>query len=246
MHGIRSFALVIGGLIGLAACAKGTDFEATFTPGSGGAGGFDDAGGKESVATTSSHAATSSGSSTSGAGSTGTGGDSSTSSAGSGGSGGAGGDSSSSSSSSSGTGGGLCNYGASNTCIGAETLSAVDGDENNDTRTVKDSTSKWLKVLVSEGVSSLISYPQLSYTATLNSPPGMDFDLFEYDGSISTPSCSGNPKHASGTPEAVTDTWGDTVGTDDTRWLTLEVRYVSGEMCPSDPWTLTVKGHTHP
>jgi hypothetical protein len=44
----------------------------------------------------------------------------------------------------------------------------------------------------------------------------------------------------------VSSTWGDTLGVDDTRWLTLEVRYISGEMCPSDPWTLTVKGHTNP
>lgn len=125
-------------------------------------------------------------------------------------------------------------------------MSAVDGDRNNDTRTLKGTTSKWFKVLVNEAVSSIISYPQLSYTATLTAPLGMDFDLFEYDGTFSAPSCSGNPKHATGTPESVTDTWGDTLGGEDTRWLTLEVRYISGEMCPSDPWTLTVKGHTHP
>jgi hypothetical protein len=235
MHGIRLLALALGGMIGLAACAKGTEaeVESTFTPGAGGAGdggsgGLGNTGGDGSGDTTSSDAT----SGTGGAGGTGAGGSPGTSS--------------SSSSSSSGTGGSDCDYEALNTCPTSDTLSAVDGDQNNDTRTIKGTTSKWHKVLVNEAVSSIISYPQLSYTATLATPPGMDFDLFVYNGSFSTPSCSGSPKHASGNPESVNDTWGDTVGDEDTRWLTLEVRYISGEMCPSDPWTLTVKGHTNP
>jgi hypothetical protein len=236
MHGIRSLTLVLGGMIGLAACAEGTEVGTTFTPGVGGGdyggyGGRGNTGGDGSGDTTSSNTTTSTGSSISGTGGTGAGGDSGMSS---------------SSSSSSGSGGSGCDYAALNTCPSSEQMSPVDGDQNNDTRTLKGTTSKWFKVLVNEAVSSLISYPQLSYTATLTTPPGMDFDLFEYDGSFSTPSCSGNPKHATGNPESVTDTWGDTLAAEDTRWLTLEVRYISGEMCPSDPWTLTVKGHTNP
>ena len=238
MHGIRSLALVMGGMIGLAACAKATEtaVETTFTPGTGGtggaggagdggSGGLGNTGGDGSGDTTSSNA-------TSGAGGTGAGGSPGTSS--------------SSSSTSSGTGGVVCDYEPLNTCPSSDTLSAVDGDQNNDTRTIKGTASHWFKVLVNEAVSSPINYPQLSYTATLTTPPGMDFDLFVYDGSFSTPSCSGSPKHASGNPESVTDTWGDSFASEDTRWLTLEVRYISGEMCPSDPWTLTVKGHTIP
>lgn len=231
MDGIRLLTLVLGGTVGLAACAKGSSFESHFTPGaSGGGGGF---GGDGSGDTASSHAATGAGGSTSGAGGAGAGGGQSSST-------------SSSSSSSTGSGGSDCDYSPPNTCLTSETLSAVDGDRHSDTRTVEGTTSKWLKVLVSEAVSSFLSFPKLSYKATLVTPPGMDFDLFEYDGTISTPSCSGNPKHASGSPEAVTATWGDTLGVDDTRWITLEVRYIAGEMCPSDPWTLTVKGHTNP
>lgn len=234
MQGVRSLALVAGGMIGLAACGQGGGFETTFTPGTGGAGGgFGGAGGSGSSDTTSGEATTGTGSATAGAG--GAGGDPGTTSS-----------SSSSSSGSTGSGGAGCDYAYPNTCLGAEELTAVDGDRNNDTRSVKGTTSKWLKILVNEAVSSIVSYPKLSYTATLTTPSGMDFDLFEYDGDASTPSCAGDPKHAMGSPESVTDTWGDTVTSDDTRWLTLEVRYISGEMCPSDPWTLTVKGHTHP
>lgn len=235
MNGIRALSLVICGVVGLAACAKGTEVETTYAPGAGGAGGFDGAGGDPSGDTTSGDATTGDGSTSSGSGGTGAGGDPGTSTS-----------SSSGSSSSSSTGGSVCDYSAPNTCPASDTLSAIAGDKGSDTRTVKGTTSKWFKVLVNEAVSSVLSFPQLSYTASLTTPAGMDFDLFEYDGDTSTPSCAGNPKHAMGNPESVSDQWGDTLNSDDTRWLTLEVRYISGEMCPSDQWTLTVKGHTIP
>ncbi len=231
MNELRALSFVVCSMIGLAACARGSEgeVETSFTPGAGGAGeggygGFGGAGGDTTT--------TGAGSTTSGSGGMGAGGEASTSS------------SSSSSSSSSGTGGSICDYGATNDCPASETLSAIDGDQGSDTRTVKGTTSKWFKVLVNEAVSSLFN-DTISYTATLTTPPGMDFDLFEYDGSASTPSCAGNPKHATGNPESVSETWSDSFNSDD-KWLTLEVRYISGDMCPSDPWTLTVKGHTTP
>ena len=237
MNGHRALSLIVCGMIGIAGCATGTQVETTYAPGSGGAGGFGGAGGNSSGDTTSSDATTGEGSSSSGPGTTGVGGDPGTSSSSS---------SSGSSSSSSGSGGNPCDYKSPNTCAGSDTMAAISGDKDSDTRIVKGITSKWFKVMVNEAVSSIISFPQLSYTASLTTPAGMDFDLFEYDGDASTPSCSGNPKHALGNPESVSDSWGDTLNFDDTRWLTLEVRYVSGEMCPSDQWTLTVKGHTIP
>jgi hypothetical protein len=51
---------------------------------------------------------------------------------------------------------------------------------------------------------------------------------------------------ATGVPEAITAQWDDTNGNDD-RWVTLEVRYVSGQACGgAAKWTLTVAGHTIP
>ena len=233
MNELRALSFVVCGMFGLAACARGAGVETTYAPGAGGAGGSG-SGGVPAADTSSGDATTGDGSTSSGSGGTGgtgAGGDPSTSS--------------SSSSSSSSSGGPACDYSSPNICSGSETMSAIAGDKNNDTRIVKGTTSKWFKVLVNEAVSSIISFPQLSYTATLASPAGMDFDLFEYDGTTSTPSCAGNPKHAMGNPESVSDTWGDTLNSDDTRWITLEVRYIAGEMCPSDQWTLTVKGHTN-
>jgi hypothetical protein len=114
-------------------------------------------------------------------------------------------------------------------------------------RTATGNTSAWFDVEVMEAVSSLLSYPQLSYTVTLVSPPGTLYGLFVYPGTGSGPSCFAQAKHGSGNPATVSDTWSDTPVVDDSTWITVEVRYLSGGACgPSDLWTLTVAGHTNP
>jgi hypothetical protein len=100
-------------------------------------------------------------------------------------------------------------------------------------------------VKVNEAVSSIISYPALSYTVTLTSPPGELFDLYVYTGDINGPSCLGSGKKGAGSPESVSAKWGDNIGTDDTTVISIEVRYVSGMDCSPPPsWNLKVAGHT--
>jgi hypothetical protein len=111
-------------------------------------------------------------------------------------------------------------------------------------RTATGSTSKWFKVLVHDPVN--LGFDNESYTATLQSPAGMDFDLFAYDGDASAPDCFAAAVQAAGNPESITESWSDGLGNDD-RWITLEVRYVSGQLCgAAAKWTLTVEGHTSP
>ncbi len=127
----------------------------------------------------------------------------------------------------------------------AQEIPEIAGDENNDTRTVHGTTSTWLKIKVKEAVSSIIDFPATSYTATLDSPPGMNYDLYLYTGDATAPTCGGQPDHAVGTPEKFGASWGDTLNSDDTKWITLEVRYISGMECgPAAEWTLTVVGNT--
>jgi hypothetical protein len=121
-------------------------------------------------------------------------------------------------------------------------MTVIDGDQNSDTRTVKGTTSAWYQVFVYEG--SLGSNP-LSYTATLVAAPGMVFDLYAYDGDGAATDCLGEARLAIGSPAEVSATWSDTFGVDDGRWVTLEVRYVSGNVCnPAPEWTLIMTGHT--
>lgn len=129
-------------------------------------------------------------------------------------------------------------------CPNATQLQSIAGDENHDVRTASGETSAWFNVLVEEAVSSILDYPGLSYTVTLASPASTSYGLFVYTGGGS-PTCFGAAKQGTGSPATVHDSWSDSIGIDDSTWITIEVRYLSGGACgPSDQWTLTVAGHT--
>ncbi len=212
-----------------AACAQGSDIESGFEEiGGGGVGGEGGEPGQTTSATSGSSTSTTSTSSTS----TST---SSTSTSGAGGSGAGG----------SGSGGAPCDFGSPNQCAGAQELTQIDGDQGSDLRTATGHTSKWFKIFVAEGVSSLISYPQLSYTATLESPAATNYDLYVYPGGSGSVDCGASPLHGAGSPEQVSQTWGDSIGSDDGTWFAIEVRHVDGDDCSSD-WTLSFEGHTNP
>lgn len=132
-----------------------------------------------------------------------------------------------------------CSYAAPTDCAGAVQLCSVKGDDGSDLCTAEGTTSKWLKVHVDEA-SGLIN--QLSFSASLQSPPGMLFDLY-----VRRDDCNGSAQMGGGNPESVEQTWGDTILHDDGAWVILEVRYFTGNFCgPAAQWTLTVKGHTNP
>jgi hypothetical protein len=144
-----------------------------------------------------------------------------------------------------GAGGSGCDYSPKETCLTATEITAINGDdEDTGPRTVKGSTSAWFKVQVKENSGWKT---QLSYTATLVSPPGMLFQLFAYTGDTTMLNCLGEAEVAVGNPPSVSRIWPDDYGSEDTTWISLEVRYISGEACdPAPLWTLTVKGHTAP
>jgi hypothetical protein len=122
-------------------------------------------------------------------------------------------------------------------------LTSIDGDAGSDTRTVSGTTSAWFKVFVND-VTNFASNE--SYTATLVSPPGMVFRLFAYTGDGMMTKCLGTAIPGVGMPLTVSAQWSDGLG-DDSRWISLEVRYESGQECnPAPKWTLTVKGNTNP
>lgn len=141
--------------------------------------------------------------------------------------------------------GGSCDYAAPAPCSSGEELPGIDGDTGSDVRTATGDTSRWFHVYVAEAVSSIIDYPPLSYTATLTSPPGMDYDLYVYTGDVNGPNCLAQGVKGTGQPEQVSATWGDTIGSEDGTYVTFEVRYVSGSACgPQSMWSLQIAGNT--
>ncbi|MFO0589487.1 MAG: hypothetical protein U0441_18260 [Polyangiaceae bacterium] len=231
VFGAAAFAVAIG------ACAKGTSFSgiggdggegAGYAEGATGGGGNGYGAGGSGASTTSDSTSSADTTSSSTTTTTGTGG----SGAGGSGGGGAG-------------GGGEC-FSSPNLCSNADQLPDVSGDEGG-TSTASGSTSKWLKVHVTETDSSIFA-SDLSYRVTLSSPPGMDYDLYVKEGpQDGNPDCGATS--VKGTPgaggEQVSASWNDDQGLggeDDSLWLCIEVQYVSGSDCNAQ-WSLTVVGN---
>lgn len=143
-----------------------------------------------------------------------------------------------------------CDFTAPELCAQAEPLPAVAGDKDADMVTRTGDTSKFFKVHIEEQDSGILDPEDLSYTVSLTSPPGAQYNLIVRESSqaASAPNCNGTAKNGTGTPQSVHASWGDDQGfggEDDSVWLIIEVQHVSGEACgPDNSWTLLVRGNT--
>ncbi len=113
-------------------------------------------------------------------------------------------------------------------------MGSVSGDTDSASLTRTGNTAAWFKATITEDDNSLFDAPVLSFTATLVSPPGMDFDLYVYDAQ-----CGAGARAQGDSAKYI---WPDTPFGDG-RDLVFEVRYVSGGECGSS-WKLKVAGHT--
>jgi hypothetical protein len=139
---------------------------------------------------------------------------------------------------------------APDTCLTADNLPSVSGDTSSASQSATGFTSKWLMVTFTEDDSSPIGQPMNAHV-TLTSPPGANFDLFLYvntGGSATDRACStvsASSTNATGVDNA-SFSWGEgTVanGSDDTRIVSIEVRFISGACAPGSKWTLSVSGN---
>ncbi|GAC1549640.1 MAG: hypothetical protein NVS3B10_12920 [Polyangiales bacterium] len=149
-----------------------------------------------------------------------------------------------------GGGGGTTSCTSPNTCAGATDLGSISGDTGADTKTATGSGSQWFKIRVNENDNGITGVP-MHAKAELVSPLGTNFDLFLYlAGGSSGQECSAvksSSTNASG-PDTTTAEWGETGlfsnGVDDSRTVSVEVRWISGPCSAASKWTLTVTGDT--
>jgi hypothetical protein len=131
----------------------------------------------------------------------------------------------------------------------ATSLGSVAGDQSGSPVGASGYTSEWLRLDETEQDSSVVGHAMI-FTATLTSPPGMNYDLYAYLGSsIGDIHCT-NPKgqstNTTGTDQ-VTFQWGETTGgiangSDDSATVMIEVRYVSGACTNTQNWSLSAHG----
>jgi hypothetical protein len=137
-----------------------------------------------------------------------------------------------------------------NACAGATDLGSVDADQGSGTKTAAGSGSMWFTIRANEGDSSVFG-AKMNLKAELTSPPGTNFDLFMYvPGGSSGQECSAvtaSSTNASGLDTAHSG-WGEggtlSNGSDDSRTVTIEVRWVSGTCSAANKWSLIVRGNS--
>lgn len=138
-----------------------------------------------------------------------------------------------------------CNPIAANSCQAADDIGSVAGDDGgsvNDTG----AGSRWVKAHVTEEDGSIFE-SDLSYTVSLSAAGAVEYDLFVHRGpDDGGPDCNAAPMQGAGSgTKTVHEGWDDSQGIggeDNSRWLSIEVRWVSGDC--TLPWTLTVDGGT--
>lgn len=137
---------------------------------------------------------------------------------------------------------------ATNTCLDATDMGEVIGDMGRDSLSAQGTTSQWFKVRGAERSSTATP---VRINATLQSPPGANFDLYVYVPRSDTRECSAvaQSSTSTGTFDEVSASWGEDEdlfggnGENDSRTVTIEVRYVSGSCSPTAKWKLNVYGN---
>ncbi len=139
-------------------------------------------------------------------------------------------------------------------CPGATDIGEVSGDASSDPLNVQGTTNAWYEVRVTEDVDGdgdFLGYP-LSVNVRLSSPPGGEnFDLYVYLAeSFSASACGANFQASIkvGEVDSVDLLWGETDllanGSDDDRWVAIEVVSTGLACQPDESWTLVVQGNT--
>ena len=126
-------------------------------------------------------------------------------------------------------------------------LGEISGDLGSDQLTSMGVGSAWLRVRVREDSDSAIA---LSLTAKLTSPAAVDFDVILYlnkDSDEVECSTTVGTTNTNGTVSSVRTVWGDGIianGSPDDRYVTIEVRHVSGTCAAAQMWQLEITGNT--
>jgi hypothetical protein len=128
----------------------------------------------------------------------------------------------------------------------------VAGDESGSPVGASGYTSEWLRLDETEQDNSIIGQAMI-FTATLTSPPGMNYDLYAYlgasggVGNIECKTVKAQSTNPAGEPDQVTFQWGETTGgvangTDDSATVMIEVVWVSGDCTNTQNWSLSAHG----
>ncbi len=135
-------------------------------------------------------------------------------------------------------------------CASSRDLGTVNGDKGNDTLSGEGSTSEWISFRVNEALTGLFNPGghKMKFNVTLVPPAGADFDLYVYmDDGNDVVECSAVTVQSTnvGNDEAG-NSWGEGAtanASNDSRTVSVEVRYKSGTCAAGAKWKLSVEGN---
>jgi hypothetical protein len=136
---------------------------------------------------------------------------------------------------------------STDTCTAATMLGTVSGDTGNQKLTASGYRSAWYRVRVTEDDSSVVGV-SLRVGANLTSPSGLHFDTFVYLNSgtdaVECATTVGSVSTA-GNVETIHAEWGEGTianGSDDGRYVSIEVRPPASGCTPAQAWQLEIEG----
>ncbi len=138
---------------------------------------------------------------------------------------------------------------APTTCPTVRDMRTISGDETGPSVAARGYRSEWLKIRVTENNDSMTSRPAMRAKYTLISPPDANFDLYVYMASkneqtlIECNNVTNSSTSTSPTDIAYTELGDGTFSSDESRNITIEVRFVSGTCRPDAEWNLLVEGN---
>lgn len=134
------------------------------------------------------------------------------------------------------------------TCQAAMSLGTVSGDTQNQKLSSMGHQSAWFRVRVTEDDSDIPGLT-LRVGAKLTSPATADYDVFVYlNAGSNVVECSTTVGTTTnnGTINETRAEWGEGAipnGSDDGRDVSIEVRPISGNCSPQQPWQLEIEGN---
>ncbi len=135
------------------------------------------------------------------------------------------------------------------TCGTATMLGSVSGDTGNQTLTAMGHQAAWLRVRLTEDYND-VDGVAMSVSAKLTSPAGVDFDVFVYlneGNDVVECSTTTGTTTTAGNVNTTRAVWGEGTfsnGSPDDRWVSIEIRPISGVCAPAAMWQLEVVGNT--
>jgi hypothetical protein len=128
-----------------------------------------------------------------------------------------------------------------NACLTAVDLGSISGDEGKDTREQTGASAKWFQIEVREDSSAI---RDVKARITLESAPGLNFDLYTYTTNANDVQCTSVAKKSSNLTgnDSVTLEFGGNP-TQENYMVAIEVRHVSGTCFPGSTWKLSIAGN---